>query len=132
MNRRQFLLAGCTAAAAPSLLAAQENPGVGVIFIGASWCSFCKSAAPVLAAMVQPAGIPVLVASHDARPIPPFLEATDARTHPIASQIEEFPTTLIYSQAAGTVTGRITGYRNARHYAQSVRAAILAAAGRTG
>lgn len=137
MNRRGLLLGGLSAAfapvlAPPSLLAQGADPGVAVIFIGASWCAFCKSAAPVLAAIVQPAGIPVLVASHDGRPIPPFPDVTDARTHPIASQITEFPTTLIYSQAAGDITARIAGYRNARHYAQLVRAAILAAAGRTG
>ncbi|KIC21345.1 conjugal transfer protein TraF [Leisingera sp. ANG-Vp] len=132
MNRRSFLLSSLCATGAPALAAAQETPGVGVIFIGASWCTFCKSAAPVLAAMTQPAGIPVLVASHDARPIPPFAEVTDARTHPVAAQITEFPTTLIYSRAAGNITGQITGFRNARHYAQSVRAAVLAAARRTG
>ena len=127
MNRRQFLSLSLSLASSPSLLLATENAGAGVIFIGASWCAFCKRAAPVLAAMTQPVGIPVLVASHDARPIPPFGEVTDARSHPIASQISEFPTTLIYSQAAGEITGQITGYRNARHYAQSVRAAVLAA-----
>ncbi|MFP3384994.1 TlpA family protein disulfide reductase [Tritonibacter sp. SIMBA_163] len=130
MNRRIFLLSSFSLVTMPALVVAQGN--VGVIFVGASWCAFCKSAAPVLAAMTQPAGIPVLVASHDARPIPPFAEMVDARTHPIASQIKALPTTMIYSQEAGTVTGQISGYRNARHYAQSVKAAILAAAGGQG
>lgn len=130
MNRRIFLLSSFSLVTMPALVTAQGN--VGVIFVGASWCAFCKSAAPVLAAMTQPAGIPVLVASHDARPIPPFAEMVDARTHPIASQIKALPTTMIYSQEAGTVTGQISGYRNARHYAQSVKAAILAAAGGQG
>lgn len=129
MNRRSFLLTALAVCAAPDLSRAQANHGVGVIFVGASWCAFCKSAAPVLAAMTQPAAIPVLVASHDARPIPPFAEMVDATSHPIASEIKVLPTTLIYSQSAGTVTGQISGYRNARHYAQSVRAAILAASG---
>lgn len=130
MNRRAFLFASLAAPVAPRFATAQGTPGVGIIFIGASWCAFCKSAAPVLAAMTQPAGIPVLVASHDARPIPPFSEVVDARTHPVASQIVELPTTLIYSQTAGTVTGQVSGYRNAAHYAQSVRAAVLATQGR--
>ena len=130
MNRRQFLTTGTASLVFPSMSQAQEISGVGVIFIGASWCSFCKRAAPVLAAMVQPAGIPVLVASHDARPIPPFAEVTDARQHPVASAITTFPTTLFYSQAEGAVTSQITGYRKARHYAQSVQAAVLAAARR--
>jgi len=131
LNRRQFLAGlACTGFARPAC--AQTGPGVGIILVGASWCAFCKSAAPVLAAMTEPAGIPVLVASQDARPIPPFPTATDARQHPVASQIRTLPTTLVYAQAKGEITAQIVGYRNARHYAQSVQAAVLAARGAVG
>ncbi|WP_299775743.1 conjugal transfer protein TraF [uncultured Tateyamaria sp.] len=126
MKRRHFL-AGIALSGFGLPVAAEEGQGVGIILVGASWCTFCKSAAPVLAAMVEPVGIPVLVASQDARPIPPFPTATDASKHPIASKILTLPTTLIYSQAKDEVTAEIVGYRNARHYAQRVQAAVLSA-----
>ena len=136
MNRRDFLATGF-ASLAPFAAHGQvsNDPGndpstefgVGVILIGASWCSVCKSAAPVLAAMAEPAGIPVLVASHDGRPIAPFPTIVDATTHPIAASITQWPTTLIYSQRKGSVTGQIVGYKNARHYAQSITIAVKAA-----
>nr|WP_254446855.1 conjugal transfer protein TraF [Ruegeria sp. HKCCD8929] len=115
------------AAGAGSGLVAQEAPPVGVILVGAGWCSVCKSAAPVLAALTQPAGVPVLVASKDGRPIPPFLEISDASDHPVAARITTLPTTLVWSKATNTVTAEIVGYRNARHYAQSVSVAVRAA-----
>lgn len=124
MNRRSFLISGTSFSLAPVFVYAQQLPDVGVIFVGASWCSWCKSAAPVLASVVQPVGIPVLVASQDGRHIPPFSEVTDAREHPIASQVKALPTTLIFSQSLDGITAEITGYRNARHYARSVSSAI--------
>ncbi|WP_171182421.1 hypothetical protein [Ruegeria sp. HKCCD8929] len=69
----------------------------------------------------------MLVASKDGRPIPPFLEISDASDHPVAARITTLPTTLIWSRATNTVTAEIVGYRNARHYAQSVAAAVRAA-----
>lgn len=129
MKRRTFLTGSLSLLSAPVSARTPDFPGIGVIFVGASWCAYCKSAAPVLAAILQPVHIPVLVASHDARPIPPFMEVQDARAHPIAGRISEFPTTLIYAHPVGAITAEITGYRNARHYALSVRQAILAASG---
>ncbi|QEP30424.1 conjugal transfer protein TraF [Pukyongiella litopenaei] len=129
MKRRAFIAAAAAMAGTGQAVAAPagSEPGVGVIFVGASWCAFCKSAAPVLAAVTQPAGIAVLVASKDGRPIPPFADVVDAGSHPLAQQITELPTTLIYSQARGGVTGTIRGYRNARHYAQLVAAGLRGA-----
>lgn len=133
MRRRGFLTGSLSMLATPAISRTTQDtgvgPGVGVIFIGASWCAYCKSAAPVLAAVTQPAGIPVLVASHDARPIPPFMDVQDARAHPVAAAITTFPTTLIYARQKDTITAEITGYRSARHYALSLREALLGAAG---
>lgn len=123
MNRRRFLTSLIAAGFASPSLAQSEN-GVGIILVGASWCVFCKSAAPVLAATTENTGIPVLVASQDARPIPPFPTVVDAREHPIASTINTLPTTLVYSQGRNEIVGQIVGYRNARHYAQSVAHAV--------
>ena len=135
MRRRGFLTGSLSMLATPAISRASEDhgvgPGVGVIFIGASWCAYCKSAAPVLAAVTRPAGIPVLVASHDARPIPPFTEVHDARVHTVAASITTFPTTLIYARPEDTITAEITGYRSARHYALSLRQALLVAAGQS-
>ena len=128
MKRRTFILsAGATLILPPFALADApgKSPGVGIIFIGASWCPVCKDAAPVLAAMCEPAGIPVLVVSQDGRPIPPFPSITDGAAHPIASEVQALPTTLIFSQAKGDLTAQIVGYRNARHYAQSIQVAVL-------
>lgn len=132
VHRRRVLALGGGAAAAvitSSIPArASRYESVGVIFVGASWCPYCKQAAPVLAALLEPAGIPVLVASHDARPILPFERAEDARTHPVASRIDRLPTTLIYSRVADDVIAQIEGYRGARLYAARVASAIDQAA----
>ena len=150
MNRRAFLISTLSSAA-PAMLAGQPtwaqtpapsigaqsggtppDPGVGIIFIGASWCPACKNAAPVLAAMSASTGIPVLVASHDARPIAPFPEFVDARRHAVARQITQFPHTLIFSAATDRIEAEIFGYKNAGHYAGRLRRAILRASGGTG
>jgi len=118
-----------SASFAPHGARAQDDlRDVAVIFVGASWCPHCKKAAPVLAAVLQPVGVPVLVASHDARPILPFASAQDARSHPIASQIVALPTTLIYSRVADTVVAQIEGYGGAQRYATRVAVAVRQAA----
>ncbi|WP_372574731.1 conjugal transfer protein TraF [Ruegeria jejuensis] len=132
MKRRVFLSAAVASLIAGTAAFAEapktEVPGIGVILIGASWCSLCHSAAPVLAAIVDGAAIPVLVASQDGRPIAPFPDVVDASEHPVAAAVQQFPTTLIYSHAAGRIVSEIVGYKNARQYAQRVSNAILAAA----
>ena len=118
------------AAGVPSMSCADSHglDDVAVIFVGASWCPHCKQAAPVLAAIMEPAGVPVLVASHDGRPIAPFPFVEDARLHPIAGQILRLPTTLIYNRVADTVVAQIEGYGGARRYAGRVTAAVRQAA----
>lgn len=128
-DRRDVLL-GCGSVVLASAIgrtASAQAVGFGdvaVIFVGASWCPYCKRAAPVLAAIMEPAGIPVLVASHDGRPILPFAQVEDARTHPIASSILRLPTTLIYSGSADAVVAHIEGYGTARRYAARVSSAV--------
>ncbi len=129
MRRRSFILAAIASLSpCPSFAARNPYGSVGVILIGASWCPVCKSAAPVLAALTEPAGIPVLVASHDGRPIAPFPTMVDAANHPLSAGVDALPTTLIYSKERDTIIAQIVGYKNARHYAQSVSVAIKAAA----
>ena len=98
--------------------------GVGVIFIGASWCAICKPAAAMLAAMAAQSSIPVLVASQDARPIPPFPEFVDARDHALASQVAHVPHTLVFAAAQGGIVAEISGYRSASHYAALLRRGV--------
>ena len=112
----------------PSVSRAGGLSDVAVIFVGASWCPHCKQAAPVLAAILEPVGVPVLVASHDGRPILPFERMEDARTHPIASGIVRLPTTLVYSRVSDSVVAQIEGYGGARRYAGLVSAAVRKAA----
>ena len=132
LRRREFLaslLVGSVFGPSCGLAAPPGLEDVAVIFVGASWCPHCKQAAPVLAAVLQPVGIPVLVASHDGRPILPFATVADAREHPIASEIKRLPTTLIYSRAADGIVAQIEGYGGARRYAGLVTSALKQASG---
>lgn len=123
------LLSGLAVCASPVFAAEDGFDDVAVIFVGASWCPHCKQAAPVLAAVLQPVGVPVLVASHDGRPILPFSQVEDARAHPVASEIVLLPTTLVYSRVTDGVVAQIEGYGGARRYATRVSAAVRQAAG---
>ena len=124
------LLAGSTSQAQTGL--AQSEHGVGIIFIGASWCSICKPAAAILAAMAAQSTIPVLVASQDARPIAPFPEFVDAREHALASQVVRVPHTLVFAAAQGGIVAEIPGYRSAADYAARLHRGIRAATGDAG
>ncbi|WP_233270683.1 conjugal transfer protein TraF [Chachezhania sediminis] len=108
---------------------ASELRHVGFIFVGASWCGICKRAAPVLAAMTEPAGLPVLVVSEDGRPIPPFPTAILPEGHPLAAGVHQYPTTFIYAPWADRVVDEVVGYRNARAYAERVARAVGRARG---
>lgn len=126
MNRRAFLSLFATTPAlfaAPPLTA--RTPSTGLIFVGASWCPVCHQAAPMLAAFSQAHGVPVIVASEDARPIPPFPDVVPAAGHPIAATVEAFPTTFVYSSAADQVVAAILGFNNATWYLGEVRRAVL-------
>ena len=135
VSRRKFALMTLAATGAArgvlvgDVAQAQTDLGVGIIFVGASWCPACKNAAPVLAAIASSTGIPVIVASHDARPIAPFTEFVDARSHSVARQITRFPHTSIYSSVADHIVAEIIGYKNAGHYANQLRLGILKARG---
>src|SRR6056300_298967 len=92
LNRRQVLTGLSGLVLAPPL-AAQVSV-TGIIFAGASWCPVCKKAAPVLAAISERFGVPVLVASADERPIPPFPNLVPLAGHPLARSVAAYPTTL--------------------------------------
>ena len=92
------------------------NDNAAFIFVGAGWCQVCKSAAPFLALFAQRRNIPVLVASADARPIEPFPSFADASTHPLAAQIDHYPTTLIYSAQQNAILASVEGFRDAAWY----------------
>jgi len=96
----------------------------GVILVGASWCSVCKQAAPILALLSEQGQFPVLVASHDARPIPPFPDVVSSLENPLTSDITTFPVTLVYSAAQNAVAGRVDGFRNPKWYMRAVASMI--------
>ena len=122
LNRRQFLLGP------PALLIAgramAQVTATGIIFAGASWCPVCKKAAPILAALSERLGIPVIVASADERPIAPFAHAVPLAGHPIASAVTAFPTTFIYNAKHDAVIGSIEGYRDSTWYLAALRSFI--------
>lgn len=126
MDRRTLIL-GAAAALAPLPAVADPSAPVGLILVGASWCPFCKGAAQALHAAAGPAGLPVLVASHDGRPIPPFEEFVDARGHPLAAGVRQWPTLLFVHLPSQRVFATIEGFRNARAYLGQVRATLTAA-----
>lgn len=115
MSRRLFLATGAAGLATPSFAGTQD---FGLIFVGASWCPLCKSAAVVLLNWLHDKPeIALLVASGDDRPIPPFEDTIAASSHPIAGQVRGFPTTLGYSNArGGQLTGQIEGFRSIAGY----------------
>ena len=94
-NRRQILIGLSGVALAGPAIA--RTPTTGIIFAGASWCPACKQAAPILAAFAERHGLPVIVASADARPIPPFPEILSLNHHPMGETVSVYPTTLIYN-----------------------------------
>ena len=120
-NRREVLLAGA-ATLLPLPALAIEN--TGVILVGASWCSVCKQAAPILALLSEQGQFPVLVASHDARPIPPFPDVVSSLENPLTSDITTFPVTMVYASAQNAVVGRVDGFRNPKWYMRAVASMI--------
>ena len=120
-NRRGFILGGA-ATLLPLPALALEN--TGVILVGASWCSFCKQAAPLLKLLSEQGDFPVLVASYDSKPIPPFPDMVPSSSNPLTADIVSFPVTMVYSSAQNRVMGRVDGFRNPRWYMRSVASLI--------
>ena len=129
MNRRGFVTGASAALAWAVARPALATGDVGFILIGASWCGICKRAAPVLAALAQPAGLPVLVVTEDGRPIAPFPSAIGLDGHPLGARVRKYPTTLIYSGRSDTVVDEVIGYRNARDYAARIARGVRLAEG---
>jgi len=121
LNRREVLVGGA-AMLLPMPALAIEN--AGVILVGASWCSVCKQAAPILALLSEQGQFPVLVASHDSRPIPPFSDVVSSLDNPLTSDITTFPVTMVYASAQNAVVGRVDGFRNPKWYMRAVASMI--------
>jgi thiol-disulfide isomerase/thioredoxin len=105
-----------------------QTQRTGIILIGASWCSVCKKAAPMLARYAELRGLPVLVASADLRPIAPFPGFVDPRGHPLAQGVERFPTTLVYSAGdtanSSGVIGAFEGYGSPQNFITQLDALV--------
>lgn len=126
MNRRQFITSTFGASfslAATGALA--QTSATGIILVGAGWCNVCKQAAPMLEAFSQAHGVPVLVASGDNQPIPPFASVVPAAGHPIAQQVQAYPTTLVFSNKSNQLVASIVGYRNPTWYLSQVRSGVI-------
>lgn len=121
-NRRQILLG--LPALIPAGPALARRPATGIIFAGASWCPACKQAAPILAAFAERHGLPVIVASADARPIPPFPDIVPLHHHPMGDTVTVYPTTLIYNATQDALIGKVEGYRNATWYLGAITSLV--------
>lgn len=97
---------------------------IGVILVGASWCSYSQAAAQTLAAAARPVGLPVLVASADGRAIGPYSRVEDARGHPLAAEVTVFPTVFFVDLESQQVVDRIEGFRNPRAFLGRLRAIV--------
>lgn len=122
-NRRQILL-GLPTLAFAGPAAAARTPTTGIIFAGASWCPACKQAAPILAAFAGRHGLPVIVASADARPISPFPDIVPLNHHPMGESVSVYPTTLIYNATRDALIGQVEGYRNPTWYLGAITSLI--------
>ena len=129
MRRRVFVTGASASLAWVVARPALAKGDVGFILIGASWCGVCKRAAPVLAALAQPGGLPVLVVTEDGKPSAPFPSAIGLDGHPLGERVRRYPTTLIYSGRSDTVIDEIVGYRNARTYAERLARGVRLAEG---
>ena len=121
MERRMFLqLSGGVSATLLGQTAVAQTRRTGIILIGASWCSVCKKAAPMLARYAETYNVPVLVASVDLRPIVPFPAFVDPRGHPLAQGVARFPTTLVFSAGdahnPNGIIGSFEGYGSHQSY----------------
>lgn len=125
LTRRQLLIGLAPGLIAAGSAGAQDFEGhAAIIFVGASWCPVCKTAAPMLALFCQTNAIPVLVASHDGRPIPPFESVELASTNPLTAPISVLPTTFVYSNREDRIVSAVEGYRNGRWYLMQLLAGV--------
>ena len=116
-HRREFIGAATSALVLAGKPAqARGQPAVGFIFVAASWCHFCKAAAPLVYDIAAEENIPTLVISTDAKPIPPFTTFSEAVGHPIADAIEAVPALLIYAPLNDGIIARIDGFQGATRY----------------
>lgn len=114
-NRRQIIIGAgmaCLATSSP----ARGQLAVGFIFVAASWCPFCKLAAPVIYDIAAEERLVTLVVSKDNAPIPPFETFVSASGHPIADAIEAIPALLIYAPVGDQIIARIDGFKSAANY----------------
>lgn len=128
ITKRKFLTTGTAAFMTPALAQAQyyvpTRPEVGIIFIAASWCAYCKAAAPVLDRLARNSDIPVMVVSTDNQPIAPFPEFIHDPQHPMVVADQRVPRTALYNATRDEITGMIEGYRGPGNYARNLQRLI--------
>jgi thiol-disulfide isomerase/thioredoxin len=130
LTRREILTTSLALIAFTNTKVSAQEVDLGstaLILVGASWCPICKQAAPVLALLAERRGLPVLVATEDARPIPPFPSFVPLEGHPIAGAITNYPTTLVFSSRTQTIVGALEGYRDPAHYVGQLNGLLIKA-----
>ena len=126
-NRRDILgvlLSSVAVSMVPSLAAAGPQLNVGIIFVGASSCPYCRVVAPVLHDLQHQTGMDVLVASIDNAAVHPFPEFHDGRAHPLAGTVTQIPHVMVYNFNHERVTHEIVGLRSTRHFVQRLSVAL--------
>lgn len=123
-NRREILAAGAGGLLLPRPALARGQLAVGFIFIGASWCPWCKAASPIIYDLAAEERLPTLVVSKDARPIPPFSDFVEAAGHPVADAIEAIPALLVYAPVGDSIIARIDGFQDGGRYRARISATL--------
>lgn len=122
------LLGACLLLTAlPRPLTAAAHPRIALIFVGASWCPVCHSAAAVLGPAAARSGLEILVASQDGKPIAPWSDFVDARASSLTATVKAIPTLLFVDLARGEVFARIEGFQSPGQYLGTIRQTLLEA-----
>lgn len=133
VNRRTFIttgfagltsLAGLTLSATGAQAQTHRQLDLGLIFVGAGWCSQCHLAAPLVQMVAAQENLPVLVASQDGQAIPPFEQVQPSQGHPIADQIRAFPALLFYAPHEDAIVARLDGISHPKRYIARLAATL--------
>lgn len=122
-NRRTLITSfiGCAATASLASKSTASTNDLAFVFIGASWCSVCHRAAPVLFEIVEYLDIHVMAVSLDAKPIAPFIDIIDGTNHPLAANGKPIPRTMLWSSVDNSILGQVDGFKSRSAYMRGVK-----------
>ncbi len=120
MTRRGMILGALATSCAPIAVTAQQ-PKIGILFFGASWCPYCHQAASILHQMRLAGQIEIFAVSLDGQPLGVITDivADDGRAEDLG--IVGVPQTFIFDPVSKTPVPVISGYPGAAQYVAALR-----------